>query len=450
MNDKRVRCAEAALENLPRDYLLVSPQDLAAQESGHSFHKGLHIGWAWGEDKRSGRVFLDFLDEHRMSGTSASRYFADGSSESLPTPATFRQTVADPVEDAKLEAAFFERNKKAYEYLRDRGLLPPEGENLFSQDLNEFLLTGGTPAEPSGAEENAQNVAALTLGHIVTSLGADHDPPITLQDILVIRHAYKPSGHDGLQGPEDLTEERVWAYTREQNRSTKAFPAKPPRYWVVLAADGKTRSRLFGVYENHGELVAERTETNRYWDLRRAGFLQPLESRLVVDWTSRGWYRWGKSAATLPVLEIADRDKVPFPGFDQVLLSWHELQDVIADPRYADWRAALSEVQGVYLITDTSTGKQYVGKADGAQRLLGRWSAYARNGHGGNVALRELAKAAREAGTTLDGSTEEHARHFRFSILRVFGPSTPTSEVDAAEGHFKEALMTRTWGLNRN
>jgi excinuclease UvrABC nuclease subunit len=54
---------------------------------------------------------------------------------------------------------------------------------------------------------------------------------------------------------------------------------------------------------------------------------------------------------------------------------------------------ALGSVQGVYLIADSSTGQLYVGKAE---RILGRWNAYAyayaRDGHGGNVALKELAE----------------------------------------------------------
>ena len=33
------------------------------------------------------------------------------------------------------------------------------------------------------------DVAALTLGHVLTSLGAEHDPPIGLPDIRVIRHS---------------------------------------------------------------------------------------------------------------------------------------------------------------------------------------------------------------------------------------------------------------------
>ncbi|MCD5341741.1 GIY-YIG nuclease family protein [Arthrobacter sp. AK04] len=150
----------------------------------------------------------------------------------------------------------------------------------------------------------------------------------------------------------------------------------------------------------------------------------------------------------MPVLEIADRDKVHFPGFDGVLLSYHQLREMVDDPRYADWRIALSEVQGIYLITDSSNGKQYVGKADGAERILGRWTAYARDGHGGNVALRELAQQS--ALGERAGMKTDHARHFVFSLLRVFGPSTPSSEVNSAESHYKAALMTRQFGLNRN
>ncbi|MGJ9402871.1 GIY-YIG nuclease family protein [Arthrobacter sp. KK5.5] len=220
---------------------------------------------------------------------------------------------------------------------------------------------------------------------------------------------------------------------------------------MVLVADGQRRSRLWGAFENHGEVGAERTEEYRSFDLRPTGFLAPPSDRLVVEWDNpRSWHRSAvsPSAARMPVLEIADRDKVPFPGFDGVLLTHQQLRDMVEDPRYADWRVALSEVQGIYLITDSTNGKQYVGKADGAERILGRWTAYARDGHGGNVALRELARYSAPGAAA--GAKADHARHFVFSLLRVFGPSTPSSEVNAAESHYKAALMTRTFGLNRN
>jgi len=305
-----------------------------------------------------------------------------------------------------------------------------------------------TPEPPAPTE--ASSGAFLTLGHILTSIGAQHDPPIRLEDVHVIRHAFKAADAEALRGPEDLTDERVLGYTRGQSLSTRRFPAHPARYWVVLIADGQRRSRLFCSYENFGEVVADRSEYARFFDLRPSNYLAPLAGRLVVEWTSpRSWHRRATSAADLPVLEIADRDKVPFPGFDRVRLTYTELCEMVHDHRYADWRVALREVQGIYLITDSSNGKQYVGKADGAERILGRWYSYAKDGHGGNVVLRDLAyvSAASDGGPRVPS---DHARHFVFSILRVFGPSTSSSEVNAAEEHYKRALMTREFGLNRN
>ena len=309
-------------------------------------------------------------------------------------------------------------------------------------------MRNSAPARAGESPDDGQETrSVLRLGHVLTGLGAEYEPPIALTDIRVIRHSFRPDDLDGLTGPEDITAPRVLEYTRTQDISTRHFPAQPERYWAIFIADGQRRSRFFGTFENHGEIISERTDALRRFDLRPSSFLDSLRDRLVIDWTSpRNWHRRATSAADLPVVEIADRDKVPFPGFDRVALPYRQLQEMVSDPRYADWRAALSEVQGIYLITDASNGKQYVGKADGAERILGRWRSYAQDGHGGNVALHDLAYTS-----TGDGRVRtNHARHFVFSILRVFGPSTSPTEVDAAESHYKNALMTREFGLNRN
>ena len=70
-----------------------------------------------------------------------------------------------------------------------------------------------------------------------------------------------------------------------------------------------------------------------------------------------------------------------FPGYDKVLLSYAQLRQMVGDSRYTKWHAALGGVQGICLIADTATGKLYVGKADGGERILGRWTTYARDGH---------------------------------------------------------------------
>jgi hypothetical protein len=123
----------------------------------------------------------------------------------------------------------------------------------------------------------------------------------------------------------------------------------------------------------------------------------------------------------------------PFPGFDRLVLDYPSLQAVMREHRYASWRTALSSVVGIYLITDTRDGRQYVGKADGAESICQRWGTYAANGHGGNVELRNI---------TPDS--------FRYSLLRVFNPATPIRAINEAESHFKNVLDTLRHGLNRS
>lgn len=64
----------------------------------------------------------------------------------------------------------------------------------------------------------------------------------------------------------------------------------------------------------------------------------------------------------------------------------------------------------------------------------------------GNGGVR-MPSTATAATWSREGSTRPA---FRFSVLRVFDPATPTRDIDEAESHFKNALATRTHGLNRN
>ncbi|MCM3516578.1 GIY-YIG nuclease family protein [Nocardioides sp. P86] len=268
----------------------------------------------------------------------------------------------------------------------------------------------------------------LVLGHILAACGLDP------ADVLVLRHTYQ---EDGLRRGE-TTSEKMHAYARGQ---LLRFNASQPPVWLNFLAEPGRRSRFWGAFENHGEIESERTDVLRFFDLRPSDFMSLLANRLTIEWSKDAinWAKKGTVASAFPIVEIADPEAVAFPGYDNVLLDLPGLRAMVEDPRYAAWRTALGSVQGIYLITDTSTGKQYVGKADGGERILGRWSTYGRDGHGGNVALRDLKNA-----------DAEHSRHFQWSLLRVFGPSTPTAEVDAAEAHFKRALLSREFGLNRN
>lgn len=268
----------------------------------------------------------------------------------------------------------------------------------------------------------------LTLGPILLSAG------IEASQVLVIRHAYVREPEDsGLQGIHaDSTDEEILHYTSRQSTEPRRFPVSPPRYWIVFVPDGGGRARLWSVVENRGEMP--NVGVLRAFNLTVAEQMADLRNRLVIGWRSpRTWWLNGTTAADYPVMEIADAQPVPFPGFDQLILSHAQLQAVVREHRYGAWRTALASVTGIYLITDTHDGRHYVGKADGAESIRQRWSAYATNGHGGNVELRNLDPA-----------------NFRFSLLRVFDPATPTREIDAAESHYKMALDSRRFGLNRN
>ena len=126
-----------------------------------------------------------------------------------------------------------------------------------------------------------------------------------------------------------------------------------------------------------------------------------------------------------------------FPGFDNVDIN-RETFETIFSQSVASWKNALSNVGGIYLIVDTKTGKQYVGKADGEECIWQRWKAYYDNGHGGNTELKKL----------LNEKGPEYKYNFKYSILEVCNLSF--GSIDDREKHWKDVLMTRKFGLNDN
>jgi hypothetical protein len=130
--------------------------------------------------------------------------------------------------------------------------------------------------------------------------------------------------------------------------------------------------------------------------------------------------------------DIYDNDI--FPGYDKVNISWKELSRVIEKDT---WKTALQNQKGVYLITDTTNGKMYVGSAYGDEMILNRWKCYVQTGHGYNKEL---------VGLELNYIKE----YFRFSILDIFKSATDQRIIIERENYWKGVLLTRRFGYNLN
>ena len=149
----------------------------------------------------------------------------------------------------------------------------------------------------------------------------------------------------------------------------------------------------------------------------------------------------GEPIAKMPLSHILDKRVAltDFLGFDQVNIDYKTLKHIVLD-NILSWKSALSNVKGIYLIVDTLSGKQYVGSAYGDDCIWQRWANYAKDGHGGNVELKELLKA----------NGEEYKYNFKYSILEVCNMNLGNEYIIERETHWKEVLLTRRFGLNKN
>ena len=130
-----------------------------------------------------------------------------------------------------------------------------------------------------------------------------------------------------------------------------------------------------------------------------------------------------------------------FCGYDQIDIDFQMLEILIENQR-SDWKAALENVKGVYLITDTSNGKRYVGSAYGVEGIWSRWKTYVETGHGYNKNLTRLIKAP----------GIKYARgNFRFALLEHHSMKTDDDFIIERENYWKNVLLTRgAYGYNDN
>ena len=212
----------------------------------------------------------------------------------------------------------------------------------------------------------------------------------------------------------------------------------------LIQAGSKTRWLFVGLYRSLG--YEKRSNPDHYYyTLERVEAADEWAGRLVVksEYKERNSYPLGKTLeADLSIAELLPRRLSigDFPGYKHVNITKTQL-DLVVNQNITSWKSALSSVKGIYLITDTSNGKLYVGKADGADGIWGRWCVYSATNHGHNVALKKEFGIDSEPGRKLD---------LRFSILEIADLHSTVQEIDQRENHWKEVLLTRVHGYNLN
>jgi hypothetical protein len=278
----------------------------------------------------------------------------------------------------------------------------------------------------------------LTVKQLLTTAGLDtpHDR------IKLVRH----SDHLGRSLRQIIADGCFEAYQSEQSHATQPFNGCD----VILSfigiennlaefhgAYGVGKHRPFARKDFEGLpsylRIAHQDGMPRIWyELAELKQFNELRGRLITQWKStRGWFQ----QKDLEVHEILPPViAAPFPGYQDIVLKFEDLEAIFADPRaHRDWKAALKANAGIYRIVDLDSGQTYIGSAYGSEGLWGRWQTYAKTGHGGNKLLKD-----------------RDAKQFLWSVVRTLSTSMSERDVIRIEKKEKEKHGSKAIGLNAN
>ena len=181
-----------------------------------------------------------------------------------------------------------------------------------------------------------------------------------------------------------------------------------------------------------------------HYQLTRRPGPYELDGRLIVSFKRPGRQSYLLGESWNPGLEVAELrpEKLrvaAFPGYSWAMLTKQHL-DIVVKQGIESWRAALGAVAGVYVITDRSNGKLYVGSATAGEGIWSRWCAYSATGHGGNRDLRDM----------LEDQGPAYADNFQYGVLEIADTHASTEDILRRESYWKDLLQTRRHGYNAN
>lgn len=210
-------------------------------------------------------------------------------------------------------------------------------------------------------------------------------------------------------------------------------------YIVSFIGQEQSKSLLFGVFKVNNTI---KKGHEFHYDLERVEAFEEFAGRAVINWgpATRNWHQW-YDIQPKSVVELLPQGYLGhFPGLLEFVLTFDELKKLIANPdANRDWKTHLASVNGIYMILDECTGKQYIGSANGKEGIWQRWSEYVATYAGGNKELIQLLQ-----------KDPQHYRHFKYSVLQSLPSNITQREIVAIENLYKQKLGTRAYGLNKN
>ena len=276
----------------------------------------------------------------------------------------------------------------------------------------------------------------LTFNTLLVAAGLD---PSTVR---LVRHRHEHQYRRSMYHDAITRNPRFERYQGCQDNPTVIEQMKSASTLASFVVDPAGDSVFVGLWHVNGAAIGYlpdpyRTSPNPPKDgstimnLQRMDALDQYCGRIIIDWGGgeRAWVQYA-DRRDKQIVELRRKAEEPqFPGFARFGCALHEV-----DALPATWHEALRATRGIYLLIHRSSGAQYVGSATGGDGFLGRWRGYS-DGHGGNIALRELAHPADD---------------YDVRILETAGSGATVEDVCDLESRWKDKLGSRVQGLNRN
>ena len=252
-------------------------------------------------------------------------------------------------------------------------------------------------------------------------------------------------------GPEEGSRWRGW---QESYRGRDRWKRRYILSFMQVYPEGRDIWLFGGIFE-----VLERPNKEKNWyvvKLTEQG--KEYIGRLKIKYSS-GRNKYLLLENSYPKLKFheilrAPYSGIPFSGYENISLDFPQLASIINANR-EDWRTALVNHKGIYVIFDKETGKKYVGSAYGNQGIWSRWCCYVGNFHGNNKELQALFKENKEEDMLeiieRKDSHDYAMANFRFTLIECWPFKTDDSAIIHRENFWKEALISRgDYGYNAN